>query len=340
MYARKRTTGFTLIELLVVVAIIALLISILLPSLQQAREQGKRALCLANLRGISTGIHAYASEDRAEQPIPIHRGMISNTGQFWVWRTADWFTWGGRDAQQEFIPGVFLRSEGPGEGSPFQGGMYGARHRPLNAYVYGVGNVDESDKDNMPLYRCPSDVGYPQHAEIDDAPPEAQGFPCYDVIGNSYRASKYAYYQGPGQAFGLGPYGHRMSTLEATGRLILLGEPAFFNMIGRDDGQQNPDPVLVTGWHKRLMTDNLVFVDGHARFTLASGRENITDQDTMRKMNADGSVISRGPTWTFDCYPTPGAVIWGNWTSGSTRWPFAGAQHNLCVEPGGGPCDE
>lgn len=65
----RSAPGFTLIELLVVVAIVALLMSILLPTLSAARAQARATKCLAQLHIIGQGLTMYTSENR-DQLVP------------------------------------------------------------------------------------------------------------------------------------------------------------------------------------------------------------------------------------------------------------------------------
>ncbi len=93
MRARK---AFTLIELLVVIAIIAILMAILMPALNRAREQGRRAACLNNLKQLQLAWILYADENdgklvngaagfsNANQAWGDHRNEIAWVGKCWA----------------------------------------------------------------------------------------------------------------------------------------------------------------------------------------------------------------------------------------------------------------
>src|SRR5437868_4196432 len=80
----KVKRGFTLIELLVVIGIIALLVAMLMPALNKARDSAKQVQCAAQLKQLSMGLLNYAN---------------NNKGYFPTW--SGWHTYGGKSPDNE-----------------------------------------------------------------------------------------------------------------------------------------------------------------------------------------------------------------------------------------------
>jgi prepilin-type N-terminal cleavage/methylation domain-containing protein/prepilin-type processing-associated H-X9-DG protein len=78
-YMSNRRRAFTLIELLVVVSIIALLVSILMPSLGKAREQARRVVCVTNCKTMGLAANLYADQSN-EYVLPVLSGWLTSKG--------------------------------------------------------------------------------------------------------------------------------------------------------------------------------------------------------------------------------------------------------------------
>jgi prepilin-type N-terminal cleavage/methylation domain-containing protein len=85
---KRNRKAFTLVELLVVVGIIALLLSILLPSLGKAKEITNRTKCAANLRGIAQGMQVYAAGFGDSFPVAGTKTALTTTGSAHGFNTA------------------------------------------------------------------------------------------------------------------------------------------------------------------------------------------------------------------------------------------------------------
>jgi prepilin-type N-terminal cleavage/methylation domain-containing protein/prepilin-type processing-associated H-X9-DG protein len=173
--------AFTLIEVLVVIAIIALLISILLPSLRRARVEGWKTISMSNSRSIGQAGAMYQSDNKGVLPIvPTGVPVPPNINGF--------ITWGGWGK----FTGTFWAIGG--------GGIFdiAPNRRPLNSYLYAGplpvaqdGNVQRGGFQMVGL-RDPSDkIGHQQTWDAFDpsfgvANPNADGSSCYNDVGTSY----------------------------------------------------------------------------------------------------------------------------------------------------------
>lgn len=223
--------GFTLIELLVVVAIIALLISILLPALRSARQHAKRSVCVANLRQLTLGWSYYLDEHRGG----FLQGINVN------------YNYGGAQGTDQF-PWPPLTPDDP-------------IPKPLNRYLH----LDPlSDPEQAHVFRCLEDDGlqeawpsnYVYYGTSYTTNMMVVGQDQYDVPADAPMLLRLVLYKMNARLKQLNV--SQVTTNPA--ELMLLADASWWDAWLTGATAEN-------SWHGKIGWHNAGFLDGHAAFT-------------------------------------------------------------------------
>ena len=161
----RRRTGFTLVELLVVIGIIALLISILLPALNKARESARQVKCLSNMRQIATAVTMFASDNNGR--VPTAAGSNAIYYDYLTKGYAPLASGATKDQLQACSDWIADKSKiDPWTGNPNAGALdmnitYGALTKYLGAKLQDTFNDfaagAAASRTLQEVFRCPSD---------------------------------------------------------------------------------------------------------------------------------------------------------------------------------------
>ncbi len=143
---KSRSRGFTLIELLVVIAIIGVLVGLLLPAVQQAREAARRSSCSNNLKQIGLAAHSHMDAKKAFPPLATAvagnvpypnnyagNGKNSNAGNQSRNHNTLFLVLPFMEEQNRYDTIMGNSVNGNGKG-PFTGDVKNARETPVNAF--------------------------------------------------------------------------------------------------------------------------------------------------------------------------------------------------------------
>ncbi len=267
---RGKLNAFTLIEVLVVVAIIALLVAILLPSLSSARAQSRNAVCKSNLHQFGISIMLYAASNKDFIP---RGGEVQN----YFGTDVYWITGAMRQVGMDF-PSLVRKANQAGSGmSTFRDGKtYQARGIALNDLIW------EKLK-SLPLFHCPERSSVSAEPEVlsyivNAFDPQAFKKNSYTDVGTPTRASAW---KQAGKVVYLTEVEHTGVSTEVSRSLYGYRDLARFDVFekGHLPSSSKTTRRIARGMHLKRWT-NALMVDGHAEGIISLPMAGEPDIDT------------------------------------------------------------
>lgn len=306
---RAMREGFTLVELLVVIAIIGILVGLLLPAVQSAREAARRMQCQNNIKQLGLAAHNFESSNKKFPPglsVPTQNGLVNQ-----AWLALEWDQHSGVGHLVHLMPFIEQTSifNGVSAASNMNpdtngvGAVSGTPQQLMNRYWWNTDSWDWAQW-NFPTLLCPSD----------------------DAQGGTFRSVlfPFTFLNGADPATTTGFFSFYMEGTDNAGWHSTVGKTNYVGNGGRNGrigargaaatSAMLPADSLAGPFGIRSKTKIGEFVDGTSN-TFLFGEVTGAFANPCNNSGRELSFwwISAGPTYTrFNAFPTNGDC--------STRW--------------------